>query len=451
MKNSNKYQSKFEKLQAPIDTDKLWKNISEANDFPKKEDPKKWRIYLFLCSFLVLIFLITNKVERTKITSYSIPDTIQNSNDLIITNSKNTQETILQESTIKQATEVDKDTKRTLNSIENSAANNEKNYNSLPLKKQYEKTIDKNVINVKTGDDNVLIKELENNPLQENLFNVSQKYPEYGESSISKNTRSDNSVMLQFQEINLLPTLLKGLLYNDKVSLINEIKPLKQTPIKKWALSLSSGLGLNFHKLKSNQAERSDTFLLLSDNTKNIESQNLRLGISRSLANNFKITLDGELQNVYRKFDHSFDIDTIVRHSNIEEGFYARITGDTYHKQYHKYQFINLNLILEKQLCYKKFDLLFGLGASFNTKFTSSGSIYRGNNQRIELSQIFDHKKRSSLTGLLDFKLNYPIINNWALLLNVRYLHTTQLTTTNSTISHNTSSLSGNIGISIKI
>ncbi len=472
MKNRNKYQEKFSYKKAPIDKEQLWNQISTNKDFPKKERGNRGGLY-FLSLLLIAIlgigiFQITDnkkaidQLDQKMSISYTPPSTKKevNNSSPDIKNSPTFQNK-------NQAQDLEKTAiAQSLNSIVKStnqidSHNNTNEQSTITVANNTSTSHTKSNNRNNNGNDSeahsTTVENLNNPETQQttlseiNLNSTTQTTNYSGPLStntLKTNTQSPDKIIgpdnlpidldLLFLDFRLAPDL------NSAITIIPQPKN------RNWILGLMGGSGIANHLIISLS---DDDYITQTrkENVQNLKSQYASISVQRLLPKNFSISLEGELEHLYQRYDFSNSDTSLTRNEDSSAGFYSYTTTTIDYEKFHRYQFLNLNMLADKRFQVGALSLSIGAGIAYNLSFNLQGNVFDEAGNLAALGDLREYKSTTGLSYLgnigLDLSLTDRIIFNTAL----RYKSPNALTDTNLSLDHKVHSWKLGVGLSYRL
>ncbi len=465
IKRPNKLSQKFDDLNSPIDKDKLWASIAGSQELPvpkKNGFPKK---FFFLLAGAVIIslayFLNTSLNTEKKQSSSSLSSSEKTIADQTV-NPIQTNDTNLiaaLPSSIKGESTVHENEK---NTPDNSSSKNGKPVNSIANQTTHTNSPSNYSKKEEKGLNKAVTEHIVASELKSNFEVINTNTAESTLEEITPNKTNEINIpynadpITEAQDIDTKSEIklinpLDGMSFRvdfevDKVA-IPAVAMIEIHKPRNWRIDVSIGRGKHYHMIKDIQ-ETSLNFDVWNTNTVNLESQFLNLGLTRNITKSMSIKLEASLTNSHRSFESvgnqkTDTIPDLVR----GEGYFTQKTTQTRYIQHHKYQFINANLLLEKEINIEGLSFILGVGVNINASLKTSGNIFDKNNNQLPIASLANYKTGLGISPMLSAEIRFPLIDRIDLFANARYISALKLSTDNSEVEHKVMALYSNVGI----
>ena len=465
IKRPNKLSQKFDDLNSPIDKDKLWASIAGSKELPVPKTngfPKK---FFFLLAGAVIISLayflntsLNNENKQSLSSLISLEKTIADQTATSIQTNVTNSIAALPSSIKGENTVYENE----INTPENSSSKNSKAANSLANQTTHTNSPSNYAKKEENGLNRAVTEHIIASELKSNFEDINTKTVKLTLEEVTQNKTNEINALYntdpitEAQDIDTeseieLINPLDGKSFRvdfevDKVA-IPSVAMIEIHKPRNWRIDVSIGRGKHYHMIKDIQ-ETSLNFDVWNTNTVNLESQFLNFGLTRNITKSISIKLEASLTNSHRRFESVSNqrTDTIPDLMR-GEGYFTQQKTQTRYIQNHKYQFINANFLLEKEINIEGLSFILGAGININASLKTSGNIFDKNNNQLPIASLANYKTGLGISPLLSAEIRFPLIDRIDLFANARYISPLTLNTDNSEVEHKVMALYSNVGL----
>lgn len=492
MKNKDTYQDKFNQMKAPIDKSRLWESIKTDEQFPTTRGGNTFGYYLwiplafclgglaFYCfqnfnqindsDSLVINKQISTTEETTKTSTYDIASSYTEKQDNDTTNKTK------RETDIDLKDQIVNNTKMPSNEKAQAEHKNTKNHQSTNSTTASHLNANAEQLTRNTNNQTSnTSKNFETNPTDtkvttqtiqaqasssSNLTNINQSINSNSSSSksepakIDESSKGSSNVSSKSTMIGLLqnlPFTVSNIIFKERAQHSFPPVQIDINPSFKshWEIALQFGTGQSTHSIEDLSQDNDRTQQRLN-HIRNLPSNIVSVSIGKFIKRDFKISLESEYEMAFQKFSFQNPITEAFRLSDPSMGFYANETRNRNYELYHKYKFMNLNLIGEKQFNGEKLSWSLGAGVNYNISSKSTGIFADANNQVFDISSLGAYTSRTNISFIGLLGARYQLTNQWNLIAQLRYNSNRNLIANSVDAKHGMSSLSFRTGVAFK-
>jgi len=469
MKNKDIYQDKFNQKKAPIDKAQLWNNIKAHEEFPKKPKNNK-AAFFYAIPTILLVISIGIYIVHNYLTNQALNETIENNIENIKSSNLKTEElerklndhiaggqnkeklaaeqslgsinTVTSEtktSKTKAALQVNKKTKAKASLIDPSNAFGQsasQPNNKTPLSQAKQNITNRSTFN-STSTQNSNAQQASNPAIQKSIEPFELKNP------LSKATEH-----IALPIISLLQGKSSTIYWNERSRDLFETPQidLELQSRKTWLLAVQLGLGRTSHHIIDGMDSMANTRLRLANIT-NLESQHFNFSIGKMLRRDVKISLETEYEMIFQKFALQTERTSLSSNEDMSRGFYSYAIDRTHYELFHKYKFLNLNLMGEKLFKLNKYHLSLGAGINYNLSTNVQGRIADNEGNLFEINDDNQYSNKSNISFIGSLGLNYQLNNQISLISQLRYHTKRDISGPQSDLIHDIQNLNLRIGM----